>query len=80
MAILFVEKCIRPFYVVSVCVCVCVVRGGNCQTWERRQFFLSRGLSWNPGAYGGIVLGAVRAWLLGRTVATLPTQYYKHVV
>ena len=33
-----------------------------------------------PGAYGGMVLGAVRAWLLGRAVANLLTQYCKHEV
>ena len=27
---------------------------------------------------GGMVLGAVRAWLLGRAVANLLTQYCKH--
>ena len=29
---------------------------------------------------GGIVPGAVRAWLLGRAVVNLPTQYSVHVV
>ena len=37
-------------------------------------FSLSICLSWSPGAYGGMVLGAVRAWLLGRAVAILLTQ------
>ena len=50
------------------------VRGEGTGTAGRGSvgnFSLSICLSWSPGAYGGMVLGAVRAWLLGRTVANL---------
>ena len=44
------------------------------------NFSFSICLSWSPGAYGGMVLGAVRAWLLGRAVANRLTQYCKQEV
>ena len=77
LANLFVEKCIRS----SWRLCACAGWGaGTAGRGSVVNFSLSICLSWSPGAYGGMVLGAVRAWLLGRAVANLPTQYCKHEV
>ena len=42
--------------------------------------YVCHGVRVPMGGGGGMVLGAVRAWLLGRAVANLLTQYCKHEV
>ena len=55
LANLFVEKFIRPFWLVSVRVC----GAGIARRGSIGNFYLSMCLSWIPGAYGRIVPGAV---------------------
>ena len=62
-------------------LCACAGRGaGTAGRGSVGNFSLSICLSWSPGAYGAMVLGAVRAWLLGRAMANLLNQCCKHEV
>ena len=61
-----------PTVLVGVCA---LVRDEGRELPGVGNFYLSSGLSWSPGAYGGGDSPGCRAtWLLGRAVATLPTQ------